>query len=774
MPQWFYINSSSPGAQGASPWAMTVSGSSLQIYYQNIGWWGNLPQAIQLWGIKSDGTIVNANDTSQGLTVGSSNGDGTYTLSLAPITASNPLQIWEIVADPQKPHMGIIINQEKQVAVVTEDTGLYSTIPIWLQTLEKSKTIPNNFLWQIRPSIPATNQWNQLCIGKSVLTVDIPTSGLFEPGANVILGSSTPSTTSSAANDATMWMYTDDGFLCNGLNPDLVLSLGPVVDNVQTLVLYPKQSSNAAFQQWNFRQVSDSNYTVILISALQTSQAVTATDGNTVTLAPSSEGGPQQIWQLAVGYPMEILLAQPATGFPMMKDKGELTAYEYISANVNPVAPKGIRAEYTNSQVDKDSYLTQISSDTTTFNAQSAGVSQEDWSATSNQIKAELQDCLTVIDVFANWSALAALVFQTSSLAVSTIADALSVSQSSKTSLILGTVAEGMLYTAISAVPGAGGVVGNLMQTAYNAVMAANNYNPGTIDGDVAELQAALLNSNIEVLKVLGEEQNRILKNWSMMKEINTMSTLSTSHPNSLFWDGDTTDGDLLGPLTKGYSLSVAQALLPVQYQIYAWLQQNPGISNSSNWSESGIGGAVNHYDLMGSGNANAALNTLWSYGAYPQSLFNGLGGWKNMQTEIQAVNSWGSSQNPCNYLLTQITNNTQSSFQLTVTTNHNDMTTWGNKNETVTLPPFQSLAFCIQIQNHAVSDGCSANVNMSDPDQNKISFEIQQDYCGMSAGNIHYYQYAVASQYSVGFNSIAGSHHGSKWGTAQLAINPS
>jgi hypothetical protein len=774
MPQWFYINSSSPNAQGLSPWAMTLSGSSLEIYYQNIGWWGNLPQTIQLWGIKPDGTIVSATDTSQGLTAGSSNGNGTYPLSLAPITASNPLQIWEIVADPQKPHMGMIVNRETQSAIVTENIALYSTLPIWLQALEKSETIPNNYLWQIRPSIPAANQWNQLCFGKYVLTVDIPTSGLFEPGASVILGSSTPSNTSSAANDATMWMYTNDGFLCNGLNPDLVLSLGPVVNEVQTLVLYPKQSSNSAFQQWNFQQIADSNYEVLLISALQTSQAVTASSDNTVTLAPASSSNPQQQWQLVVGYPVEILLAQPETGFPMAKDQGEKTAYEYISANVNPPAPNGIRAEYTNSAVDKSSYLTQITSDTGIFNAGSAGVSQSDWDATSNQIQAELEACLTVINVFSNWSTLAELVFQTNSLTVSTIADALAVNQNSKASLILGTVAEGMLYTAISAVPGAGGIVANLMQTAYNAMMAANNYNAGTIDGDVAQLQAALIENNTALLKVLGDEQNRVLRNWSMMQEINKMSTLSASHPNSLYWDGDTTNADLLGPLTKGYSLTVAQALLPVQYKIYSYLQQPPsgGGNYTVNWTEPVIGGVVNQYALVNA--SQSVLNTLWSYGVYPQSFFNGLGGWKNMQTDIQAVNPWGSAQIPCNYLLTEIANNTQSTFQVNVTTNHDDPTTWPHQNDTVTLPPFQSLAFCISIHNHPVTDGCSANVNISDPDQNKISFEIQQDFCGLSAGNIHYNQYSVASQYSVAFNPIAGSYGGNKWGTAQLTINPS
>lgn len=762
MTQWFYLNNGTVG----SPWALSSVPAGTQLVEIQSA---QLPNQGSLWQLTLAGYIINPDG--RVLTVGSPANNAKWNLGLASMagTPSTPVasQQWVIQAVPTQPGLGVIVNQSTGLACIT-DNDPYSGAGVWLQQLSAMDgDIPAGMLWQVQPGCPATGQWNQILYGDDLLTVALSTSQSQEL-ATAVIGSAGSTSQSQASG---MWMYSNDGFLTNGLNTDLVLSLGPQGSNGPTVVLYPKQSSTRATQQWAIQQ--GSNNTIGLVN-ISNNQFLTVLSDNSLTTQPFSQGSAQQAFSFAVGYPLDNILAQPQTGLPPNQTPGELTAYEYISNNMSPATPMsngGIRAYYSDT-TDIQSFYNYLTGHPDIFNAASAGVSSQDWNATYSQIENELNDCTTINALFGNFNTLLQDQVIDGSITISSVATALNASPSSA-SLVLSDVVEGMLYTTLSAAPGVGGVVANIMQTAYTAVLASEQGSDNTVNGDIAALQTELTNTFTNTITQLGKQYDLIVKNWGMMQAVVNLTTVQ-SGPNSLYWNGLETDGILTAAFMQGYQLSIAQALLPAEYTIYAWLQQISGLSNGQQWSENVIGNVVNQYSLV-SGHDNASssvLDALQSYGAFLPNVFRAAGGFGKMQTKVQSVYSFPPKNGNCNLLFTQVVNNTSSQFNVNVKTNHDDPISWEDENYSFTLLPYQSFGFTIQPQNSAESDGCDANVTMTDQSGNQISFETQQDYCMFSAGNIHLNHLSTGG-YDVGWDPTSGSYGGSEWGTAVINITP-
>jgi hypothetical protein len=742
MTQWFYIltggsigshqllsvdvptdlGTNDSGLNGATIYMMEADSEYVQY---------SLPVPGQMWQLTVDGTIVSALNPNYVLGL---SGTNAVLVSRTPGDAS---QQWEFrwAKDSQNVMLGTLYNRGNQQYLTGGNP--WSWQPIFTQGMPDGG--PTGMMqWYIQPTSPPTGQLlsiQSVGAGNSPPMVVNIDGGSLAPGADTILYQAQP----NAAN--AIWKYTPDGFLLSTLNPGLALSLnvngGTGANGVAT---YPKQPIDNSFQQWSFCLVDPKAGTYLIVNQ-QNMQALSLTgtsNGNSLRTAPPDATNTWQLWTVSPTYPLGVLLAQPAMGYPAFTGS-EATAYSYLNTVLGLTAlGTDLRSQYANLAAPLSGYQSRINTIATAVVLQHSSKDKNPPSDLPDidamvtmvgQLSEELMAAQAVQQLFQQLT-----MFHTELATVATnataevIADAEIDTQSpQQVQISSASIFEGLIYTALSAgsmlteFGGAAKVIGltlpviaNLYQT---GVSTASSYKQSQTQdakkeqdeeilydflGEVSQVQQFLVDSFNAIGNALAMAESIILGD-SFKTRATAAMTAIPSGGNSLFWPPE--QGPLLiTRLLPGYEIGVLQALLPTRYQLYTgtWIDA-PSLASYDNippqnapsycvWSETinqGLNGYTTHWlagidakNGMSGYPGQATMNLLWSNNVRPFNFYRQQAGWGGFSSQEMWLGD--------NQTILMFRNYTNSA--LTIGLQGGDYYTFGLNGPTVTslnLPPY-------------------------------------------------------------------------------------
>ena len=213
-----------------------------------------------------------------------------------------------------------------------------------------------------------------------------------------------------------------------------------------------------------------------------------------------------------------------------------------------------------------------------------------DLTAVQSQLNLELTYVADVQSMFANVRTVIATVFWQNTNTLAKVITDLDVSQDAHPLAVAAQIAEGTLYTLLSAAGNieggaVAGVVANILQTVFDTTAVTQPTFEQEVGGTVGEL-AGNLNTQFNYMSdALTLDYNTIVYDWSRLSEVGP-ETQQTGYWG-LFWP-DTLTGIVVPYMVNGYEISVMKALLPLTYNLHEVVGQTsadvkfPGISSSA------------------------------------------------------------------------------------------------------------------------------------------------------------------------------------------------
>lgn len=746
MTQWFYILTgddvasqqalsvdfnTAPGTNGSgldnAPIYMMEASTSYAQYSLQIPY--------QMWQLAGDGSIVNAFNPDYVLGLSGTNA------VMVQRTPGDASQQWEFqwVRDSQGLMLGTL--QNKGTKQYLTGGNPWSWQPVFTQGMPAGG--PTGMMqWYIQPVSPPTGQLLSI---RSVAAGDSPPmvvniqGGSMTPGTTTILYEVQPSSPNI------LWTYTLDGYLLSALNSGLALSLnvnaGVGGGSANGVATYPKQplDAGAGFQQWSFTVVDAQAGTYRIVNQQGSlALAISGTsNSDPLQLVAPDPSDQNQLWSVSPTYPLEVLLAQPAMGYPAFTGN-ELAAYSYINSQLGlTTLGTELRSQYGNLAAPLAGYQSRIAMIATAVVLQHsskdknppADLPDSDAMVTvAGVLGEELTAAQAVQQLFQQLTMFhAELAIVATNATAAVIADVAIDTQTSQTIQVSSaSIFEGLIYTILSAgslLPGEGEVakglgmllpvVGNLYQTGVNTVSSyrqskAQNAQKEQeeeifydFEGEVAQVQQFLVDSFEAVGDALAVMESAILADSFKARTVATMAALP-SGGNSLFWPPE--QGVMLIPrIVPGYEIGVLQALLPTKYKIYtgtwidgSWQGNQSGIgvppTNTPSycvWDEeinSTLKSSTVYWiasvDSSDSGYpGQATLDMLWKNGVRPFNFYRRQGGWRGFASEEMYIGG--------NQTILMFRNYTSTTLSIALKANDAEVGYNGPGSTTLALPPY-------------------------------------------------------------------------------------
>lgn len=461
---------------------------------------------------------------------------------------------------------------------------------------------------------------------------------------------------------------------------EALLDLGVVPDWAPAIFLDQSMSptgDNSCFQQWTYDTATAqlTNCTGGQLSA----------DGSGVSIGGGTTA-PGNQWYALPNYHLADVIARPNASplFPAWT-AGQQAAYDYISQQpaisaTGPCSPltvgvgsnaqtdvclTGVRNEYQNTSFDPDATNSAVQAVAYPTETPQPYFSSADLATVQSQLNLELINVARVRSLIGNARTVLATVFWENTNTLTKVVADLDVSASARPHAVALQIAEGTLYTVLSAAGGLGGgavfgVLANVMAAAFDTTVVSQPSFAQEVGGTVGEL-AGNLNTQFNYIDdALTLDYNTIVYDWSRLSEIGP-ATQETGYWG-LFWP-DSLTGIAIPYMVSGYQTTLMKSLLPLVYNLhavvgqttakadpygkdpeppsyaqYAWLfgsgstTDGPGAQTDWNgyynqgfWES---GGEFLHYP-----DATVMQEDLLDLGADPFEVFTGINGWTGSGT---------------------------------------------------------------------------------------------------------------------------------------------
>jgi hypothetical protein len=648
----------------------------------------NSGSSSQQWTFNDDGTITNQSNNGLVLDIGDHIVQQGEWLEVDAAAQGSQTQQWSIVYPQVFAPKWVFIqsaltDNENNTYVATLEDGTSSVV---LSPMQRNSS---NQLWQITPDgrlLSATS-------GNPVVTLG--SNYNWGPNGNYIAVGPSPANTDSSLR----WVYNGNGqqmFLnaSNGLA--LNVDGGAAYANAP-LITYPAQSPTPA----------------------------------------------DDIWTLSPAGPLDAIMAASPVPFPPFTG-GEAAAYADINSQIGsqPYIPNfDVRSQYTNLAAPLSDWFSIVND--MPVGPCPNGVDPTawplDWQSVVKQLSAELTAADSIQKLFAQYSDFHTKIFADDGTMLNAlITDAGMKVGDNKTNVggIVLSVFEGVLYTALEAVPGATpiaqiasktcAVLGNVMMGGINIGLSTANRGGGSISPDpfqvvVSDLWTQLSGNFEALLTTIGNMEDTILTDWGKM-ETTYRATLSTG-PGSLAW-ADTLTPSLISAAKPGYTISVMQMLLPVSYQIFQYQANDDsalsGPDSNAQWIQSIGNNTWNKYWIATPGNWNEypsdqAMEDVWNAGVARSDFFQGLAGWG-------FARCYPSKQGPspgvdCNGLVITITNLTPNPLTVNASPSDGQGGVTVNGPSSQTLQPYGSVSSIgYYTSGPGIPNGLAIEITITDP----------------------------------------------------------
>ncbi len=289
--------------------------------------------------------------------------------------------------------------------------------------------------------------------------------------------------------------------------------------------------------------------------------------GNVVVTAPVPVSGAtaSQLWYTNPGFPLDEIGNFPHEGFPSWNTAGEAAAYQYINSQLGII---DLRQAYEN--LNNSSEFAVWQQEMLSWSHQSppppnetnnVPVSSSDWQNVTTQLLAELNAISVTAPLYNNLQEYNSNVLLGQEGLLTQLGQDF-VSQPTVDSTIPDLI-EGLLYTFISALPVAGGIAGNVFETAFNLVMDLNSIPTGPLEVSYENLWSTLNQQIPKLWNQLSSLFSTIVENWNMLQPTGILASSATSpfSPISLVWPVD--DAPLQDQAVQAYAQYALQTLGP-------------------------------------------------------------------------------------------------------------------------------------------------------------------------------------------------------------------
>ena len=778
--QWFYIQSKSPDSNGNTQ-LVTVQGANtspnsiIQLWTLQPNSYAGLPNNYNgLWQYEN-GCIVSAIGN-QKLVMDASFYEEPNTWVVLNASNGTSSQQWILNDD------GTITNQRK--------TGLVLDI-------EVGKTQQGQWLNVDMANGSQTQQWSFVYPQVFVPTWSYIQSGLTEDQSNPLVATIQEGTSNvvlspvQANSSKQLWQITPDGRILSATSGNPVMTLGPQLGGGQNgnyIITAPSPAQTDSSLQWTF---NDQNMFINASNGLALNVEGGSANPNTPLITYAVQSGPpeNEVWLTRPASTMTHIMAAPPVPFQVFTgDQG--TAYTSICQQLGVT---DLRSEYPIVDVDLDShYLDPLENGKVTC---PQGVQTTDWNYVVNQLELEINTADDIRLLFGCYNSFHGYLFSDQSNTVGKLITAAGMTQGSDQPNVGGivlSVFEGVFYTALEAVPGAGAVLGNIMAEGINIGMSVANRGGGSISPDPFQVAAnslqTQLSGNFEaLLTAMGSMEQTILTDWGKMQA--TENAILSTGPDSLAWGSDLT-ATLETAAMPGYTISAMQMLLPAKYQIFQYqanddssLSGPPSTAGSTTQWVQPIGNNTwNKYWIATPGNwteypSDEAMQDVWGAGVAESDFFQGLAGWgfaRCYPCQLQTP-----SPNPgvdCNGLVITITNQTPNPLTVNASPNNGQGVTV-NGPSSQTLQPYGSVSFIGYYTGEpGTSGGLAIDITITDPNfagaDSVAKFTAHQNYCALAAGDVWVDPPVIGMGYQLTspiYNS--GSFANAYSGTVQIGI---
>lgn len=754
--QWFYIQSKFPDNNGNNQivtvqGANTSPGATIQLWTLQPNSYNGLPNLYNgLWKYEN-GCIVSAIG-SLGLVMDASSYIAPNTWVVLNTSNGASSQQWTFNDD------GTIANQS--------DSGLVLDIGDhivrqgeWLE-VDAAAQESQTQQWSIVYPHVFVPKWSYIQSGLPVGPNDPPLVATIQEGtSNVVLSPM------DAGSPNQLWQITPDGRILSATGGNPVMTLGSQLGGGQSgnyIVTAPSPAQTDRSLQWTFND--QKNMFINASSGLVLNVEGGSSNPNTPLITYAAQDGPpaNELWWITPATTLtDIMAAAPVSFEVFTGDQG--TAYADINkelGNRSHITDFDLRSQYTNLAAPLGDWLTTIQSMHRPSNVQ-----QPDWKAVKNRLTKEITAADSIQRLFQNYTDFHTALFADKGVRLQGLINDAGMDQGSNPPKVGGLVLsifEGVLYTALEAVPGVGpiamavsktcAVLGNVMVGGINIATSALNTGGGSISPSpfqvaVSELENQLSDNFEALLTAVGNMEEAILTDWGKMRS--TDNAIISTGPDSLAWQANST-ATLEAAAIKGYTSSVMQMLLPVKYQIFQYQANDdsalpPNVPLNAQWVQSIGNNTWNKYWIAAPANWNEypsdqALEDVWNAGVAPSDFYQGLAGWG-------FARCYPSKQGPspgvdCNGLVITITNLTPNPLKLDASGSSSQGGVTVNGPSSQTLQPYGSVSFIgYYTSGPGIPNGLAIEVTITDlnlaASAPVASFTAHQNYCDLAAGDV-------------------------------------
>ncbi|QHN03249.1 ricin-type beta-trefoil lectin domain protein [Granulicella sp. WH15] len=641
----YFVWSALNGYSGDTSYGLNVQGAVASAGTPIIlyPWGGGQPN--ELWQYTNNQFVSNlASNLVIGFGTPLPDSPGNYNLALVEQNLNDPSQMWNVdaatglITNVQYPDLYMNVSGDEltaNAAIITYSLQEGNSNEIW--TLVPA--------WAAPPAGAASTPMPTWCYIQSGLSPyendDIIPYLLTIQGSTPVQGNQVIlETFSSNSAPMQMWQFASDQRILCLQGPANALTLGASSsDGGWEVTVNSQKSPVSDGQRWNLGGEAANQ-----IENVQVSQSLVVAGGSSEPVSPVGEplvevvAGTANLsydWYAIPSNPLDAILAQAPVPFPAFTGD-QLIAYQYINQRLGLGTgdTPDLRGQYLNST---NYMLFGIWwSDILSYDPPT-GVSEEDWDVVVNQLGAEITDVSAVQTVFSNYVAWHNAQFADNGTVLNGLIDRAQMEQSASTSGIGLALAQGALYTVLEAIPVVGNVLGNVVNTVITAALAAQTVSPTPFQVAVSELWSELSQTFLALFGQAALVETIILSDWGKLQATYPLTQLAQGAPGSLSADA-LSNANLLSTSTTGYTIAAMQILLPAQFQIYVYQDDNddpvddiPAFAQmilpagNNLWTKYWIANSTD-WDLYPA--KNSLQNDVWDNGVATWDFFTGANGW--------------------------------------------------------------------------------------------------------------------------------------------------
>jgi hypothetical protein len=294
------------------------------------------------------------------------------------------------------------------------------------------------------------------------------------------------------------------------------------------------------------------------------------TPGNSPNVVSAPYGGcqPENTWQVIPANNPAAILMLPPTAFPAFTGTQALV-YTWINQNLNPPLGSGdtpdLRGQYTNNNFSADACLSQIVGMKNPKIIEGTRISDANWEAVTEQLKAELSEVPDVQLFINNYLAFHTALFVDKGARLSQLATDAEISNSTLVNGLGLAVIQGVIYTLLELDEDTA-ALGNWINSAISAGTAPGSSTPmsnAAFQVAYSELWEQLSSNFQQLYQSACNMAWVILSDWGKLQAM--AASLVSEGPGGLYWPDN---ADTMNNAIPGYVQAVMQMLLPTRYGI--------------------------------------------------------------------------------------------------------------------------------------------------------------------------------------------------------------